>query len=334
MRKSKQLMMGCCIIALLFTGCRNGMHVNLESNVYTEEDMTRFYSDKIAIEELSELDIESSYADFEIIASDGYYVEYSYYYINNEPSLTIQNGKLSFSDRNMNTGNYSVNMKEDNFLKIYIPTTTDFDSIKITKSSGDCYIGCVLTEQATISNRYGDIMISNCQANHMNLKVSSGMIEVEKSNIANLDIANTYGQVAVKNLNMDSTPTTDLSVSMSSGKLDVENINCEKATLDNCYGEVILTDSTINELEGDFDSGNVAIDDSRIEEVNLDNSYGSIDMDLIGQEKDYEFKIDSSYGAINLGDETYQNHVAINHGGEKLINLKTSSGDIAITFTD
>lgn len=334
MNKSKQLLAGCCLIALLFTGCRNGLSINFDGRVYTEEDMTHFTSEKVPIDELTAIDIESAYADFEIIASDGYYMEYSYYYINNKPSLSIVDGKLSFSDHDINTGSYSINMSHDNYLKIYIPTTTNFDSIKIAKSSGDCYVGTFLADYASITNRYGETIITNCEVETLKLDVSSGKIEVEKSRINNLEIANTYGEVQLRKLNVDTTPAKQLKVSMSSGMLELEDINYEEVNLHNNYGGVELADSKVTKLSGFFDSGDVAIDNSSVGEVDLENSYGNINLELLGQYEDYKYKIENEYGRTTIGDEVYENSVFIDRGATNLIKLTVTGGDVEISFTE
>jgi DUF4097 and DUF4098 domain-containing protein YvlB len=334
MKKSKQLLAGCCLIAILFTGCRNGIQFNSNGKVYTEEDMTHFTSEKVAIDDLTAIDIESTYADFEIIASDGYYMEYSYYYINNEPTLTIEDGKLSFSDRDINTGSYSINMNHDNYLKLYIPTTTNFDSIKIAKSSGDCYVGAFIADNASITNRYGETMINNCKAETLELDVSSGKIQIEKSSINNLEIANTYGEVLLSELNVDTTPAKQLKVSMSSGTLELDDINIEEVNLHNSYGGIDLADSTIAKLTGFFDSGDVTVDNSSIGEVEIENSYGSVDLELVGKYGDYKYKIDNEYGTTTIGDEVYENSILIDRGAEKLIKLTVTGGDVEISFTE
>lgn len=235
MKNIKQVVTGCCVVAMLLTGCGSGIRFDLNGEVYTQEDMTHFASEKVAIEELTALDVESIYSDFEIIASDGYYIEYSYYYINNEPTLTINDGKLVFSDRDMNTGNYSIQMNEDNYLKIYIPTTTNFDEIKIAKSSGDCFVGSFLANEVSITNHYGETMISNSQAKQLNLFVSSGKITVLKSNIKDVDITNNYGELEIK-----TSTFSELKGSFNSGNVGVEDSSIDQVEIDNAYGSVAL----------------------------------------------------------------------------------------------
>ena len=322
------------MLAILLSGCRFGGELNFDGKVYTEKDMTHFTSEKVAIEELKTINIDSTYADFEVIASDGYYMEYSYYYINNKPSLTIEDGSLNFSDRNLNTGSYSIKMNHENYLKIYIPTTTSFDSIKVTKSSGDCYMGAFLADTVSITNRYGETILNNCTAETLKLDVSSGKIEIEKSNINNLEIANTYGEVRLRELNMGTTAANQLKLNMSSGSLELEDINYQEVNLHNNYGGVELNHSSVAKLSGYFDSGDVAINNSIFGEVDIENSYGNVDLELVGKYEDYKYKIQNEYGRTKIGDEVYKNSVFIDLGSEKLIKLTVTSGDVDISFTE
>lgn len=331
--KKRLAMLSCIsILVINLSGC-NGLNWVVDK-VYTQEDMTRFYSDKVVIDEINNIDVESNYADFEIIASDNYYIEYSYYYINNEPKLSIEDGTLTFSDRSMNTGSYSIRQTEDNYLKIYVPTTCDFESITIDKSSGECSIGGFLTDELIVSNSYGDNIISNCVATLTNIDISSGKLTIENSDLGEAQIENEYGDVKLNKLNSEEQWMDSLSIHMSSGNLDLSNLYCKELELENNYGENELTSLSIGKLNGDFDSGNVVFTDTLADEIEIENAYGNIGMELFGEVDDYKYDIESEYGSIKIGDSTYENNVSIDHGGEKEISLKVSSGNIKITFNE
>ncbi len=331
--KRKLRMLSCIgLLVITLSGC-NRISWRMDK-VYTEDDMIHFYSDKVAIDEITKIEVDSNYADFEIIASDNYYVEYSYYYINNEPNLSMEDGTFIFSDNNMNTGSYSIQQREDNYLKIYVPSTCDFESITIQKSSGNCSIGGFLTDELNVSNSYGNTVISNCIATQTDIEVSSGKLTLENSDLSVAQIDNEYGEVEINKVNHEDHWMDSLSINMSSGKLNLSNLYCKELELKNNYGENELTSLTLEKLKGDFDSGNVIITDILVDEIDIKNSYGNIAMELLGKVDDYKYDISSEYGIVKIGDNSYKNNVSIDHGGEKEISLNVSSGNIKIIFTE
>ncbi|MDD5934253.1 MAG: DUF4097 family beta strand repeat-containing protein [Clostridiales bacterium] len=331
--KKKLTALSCVsLLVLMLSGCSKGN--NMTNKMYTEETMNHFYSDKIAIDDISKIEIESNYADFEIIASDAYYVEYSYYYINNEPKLTVNDHTLTFSDYGMNTGNYSINQKEKNYFKVYVPTTNEFESVSINKSSGDCNIGTIITDQLSLTNHYGDTIVANCQVNKMETDIASGNIGIKNCKIQNLSIKNAYGGVELDSINDSLRWMDSLEVKMSSGNLELSNLFCKEMELDNSYGTNEIENCAIGKLEGEFDSGDVTLSHTLTDDISMDNSYGNINLNLIGREADYRFDIKSDYGSVKIGDSTYEGSALIDRGGKKSIELKVSSGDVEISFEE
>ena len=331
--KKRLGMLSCIsILVIILSGC-NRINFSMEK-VYTQEDMTHFYSDKVAIDQITNIDVDSVYADFEIIASDNYYIEYSYYYINNEPKLSINDGTLTFSDRKMNTGSYSIRQEENNYLKVYVPSTCNFESIKIQKSSGDCLIGGFFTNELTVMNSYGDTIISNCAATLTDIELSSGKLTVENSNLNEAQIENEYGDIKLSTINDENQWMDSFNITMNSGKLDLSNLYCKKLELENKYGDNNLSSVMLEKFHGNFDSGDLSITDALVDEIQVENSYGNISMKLLGKMDDYKYDIKSQYGSVKIGNSTYENNVSIDHGGEKEISLKVSSGNIEIMFKE
>ena len=331
MKKIMRLLLGSGLAATLLTGCNNGGFI-YHGKVYTEKDMSHFYTEKIAIDDLQTIDVESNYADLEIIASDDYYIEYSYYYINKEPTLTIEDKKLTFSDQDINIGSYSINTKETNYLKIYIPTTSDFDMINIEKSSGDCSIGSVKTNQLNLTNQYGETIIFGSEIGQLDLKESSGKVVIDNTIINTAKIENTYGEVVLEGINSQDAPCEQLEVTLSSGSISMNQVFSQKATIENTYGEVEVDDSGFYEVDANMSSGNLTIDYSYIDALSVKNTYGSVELALLGNEEDYQFDIRSSYGEVEIGTNTYEHSVFIDRGGMKKIIVSTSSGNVEIKF--
>ncbi len=332
MKKIFKLMIVSSLSILLLTSCNN-VHIN-NGKVYTEEDMTHFYSEKVAIDELQALDITSNYANLEIIASDDFYMEYSYYYINNEPILSIEDHKLTFSDQKINTGSYSIHTKHENYLKIYIPTLSEFETIQIDKSSGSCSIGSVKVKEMDISNQYGETILSGSVIDQLDLEESSGEILIENTSIRLAKIVNTYGEVVLNTINSQEEPGESLKLTLSSGKLSLDQVFSKESSIKNTYGEVEIKDSGLEKLDTKLSSGNLMIDRTEVETLSVENTYGLVKLNLLGKEEDYRFDIESEYGNVEIGDSHYKNSVLIDRGAQKEVSMVTSSGNIQIKFKE
>ena len=188
------------IIAAGLTGCSNQAGEN-GSHIYTEKNMNHFVSEKKAIKDISSVNINCSYADIEVIASDGFYLEYDFYYVTEEPELTIEDGALHFDDTGMNQGSYSISQKESNYIKLYIPTSVKFDELNLYTSSGDISAGSFMANAMTIENSYGDVILTHAMIKDGTIKLSSGILKVEDVGAENLRLENSYGDINVANLN-------------------------------------------------------------------------------------------------------------------------------------
>lgn len=331
MKNAMRLLIGLGIIVNMMNGC-NRESYDVNEKVYTEEDMIHFYSEKTPIEELSEIDIQSAYANIEVVASDGYYVEYSYYYIDNEPELTIEGNHLIFSDESMNRGSYSLKVKEDNYLKIYIPTSNEFTNVDIDKSSGDCSVSGLYADELNIHNQYGDTYISNCQINNLTINQSSGKLCMENDDLVYGEIENIYGEVEITGICETVFPVKNLNIVMSSGTMNINKLNADILEFKNNYGDCSILNSRITKLKGRMSSGNADFGSSSMVSIKLTNPYGNIKIALSGVSDDYQFDVNSTYGKIYIGTNVYVESLVSSYGGKKKVELDTSSGDIKIDF--
>lgn len=325
-------------LIFILSGCQGKFYYTSDNKRYTEDNMNYFGTVKEPVEEISAINVNTQYADFEIIASDGYYVEYSYYYIDEEPALTITDGVLTFNDSNMNQGSYSINLKKPNYFKLYVPTSADFSKVKITVSSGSVSMGSFSAKDVKIDISYGDTIITSTAIDKLSTVTSSGNLTIERSAIGEADIVNHYGKVAISNINekndylIKEYPESSFTMDLSSGSLDIEKLNAKELEFDNSYGNVTIEESTVTLLKGKLSSGDATIEDCNIEQVDINNSYGKVNLYLIGKQEDYCFDITSKYGEVWVGKKKYDGSILIDKGGTKRIELYLTSGSAKVSF--
>jgi len=328
-------------VALLFSGCNGRNWINSNSAMYTEENMNYFGTEKEQIDTLKEVEIKSSYADIEIIASDDYYIEYQYYYIDNEPVLTLEGGKLYFDDSNMNEGAYSISLSKGCYFKIYVPNTAEFNNVSIQTASGEISLGSFVTEELEVENSYGDVVISRVDSKESTVILNSGKLTMENSTLDNISIENSYGDVVLSTINYSNNEMDksllmegDISIKMSSGNIKLKDISVESLSADNSYGDFIGDGLFTKEVNAELSSGNIEVNDSYVDKLDIQSSYGDIDLSLCAKEEEYRMNITSLYGDTRIGEEEYQGSVLIDKGGEKEIKIDASSGNIEIRFKE
>lgn len=327
-------------LILVLSGCKNKFYIisDKEENRYTEENMKYFGTVKEPVDDIKEIQVNTQYADFEIIASDAFYMEYSYYYIDEEPVLTIVDGVLTFDDSNMNQSGYSISLKKSNYFKLYVPTTAEFGKVRISVSSGNVSIGSFAAEDVKVTNSYGDTIIASTSIDKLTSITSSGRLTLERCGIGEAKIENRYGDVILKNINEQSDtitkeyPEAFFDIELSSGNLDIDKLYAKNLQFNNSYGDVELEESTITSFKGKLSSGDATAQDCIMDQVDLNNSYGNISMLLIGKQEDYCFDITSKYGDVRVGKKLYNGSVLIDRGGTKKIEIYLSSGDAKVTF--
>jgi len=124
-------------------------------------------------------------------------VEYSYYYVNEEPALTIIDGTLTFNDSNMNQGGYSINLKKSNYFKLYVPASADFNQFNISVSSGNISMGSFSAKDVKVENSYGDTIITSTVIDKLSTVASSGHLTIDRSAIGEANIENHYGDIVI-----------------------------------------------------------------------------------------------------------------------------------------
>lgn len=338
MKQKKIWLLVSLFLVIILSGCQGEFFFTTDGERYTEDNMNYFGTVREPIEEISAIDVNTQYADFEIIASDDYYVEYSYYYVDEEPILSIIDGVLTFNDSNMNQGGYSINLKKPNYFKLYVPTSADFSKVKITVSSGSISMGSFLAKDVFLENSYGDTIITTAVIDNLTTETSSGELTIERSAIGEADIKNNYGDVVLRNINVKDDfitkeyPDARFSMDLSSGSLEIEKLNAKELQFDNSYGDVKIEESMITSLKGKLSSGDATIEDCTIEQINMNNSYGKVNLYLIGNQEDYYLDITSRYGDVWVGKKKYDGSVLIEKGGSKRIEMYLSSGSAKVSF--
>ncbi|MCT8138123.1 DUF4097 family beta strand repeat protein [Anaerobacillus sp. CMMVII] len=272
-------------------------------------------------DKITTIDIHSSSPSVYLIPTDSDEITIE---LNGEVSSKLKNSFSLDVSTNRNKLKVKVNRKNEtirNFfgsmiinakLEIYVPEKL-YDSITIQTSSGAITIEDLAATNIELRASSGSIEVSGLHAEkELNLASSSGRIEAKNSQAKTVKSAASSGAVTLKNL-----LTEKINVATSSGKIDIIDSEGEitaaassgRITIENeqlngninvstSSGRVEVSfdelSSAIIDFKGSSGKGNVSVPGMTFEEKSNNQIYGKVGSG------DYEIKVRTSSGGFDL----------------------------------
>lgn len=337
-KKAIIILLCICLIGTLFTGCRYRFSIGNEARILREEDAREYNIEKSAEDIITQIDINTSIAEVELIPSDNYYVEINYLYWDEEPEYTLKDGKLYFNDSNAMPNSYSINFNLENTIKVYLPDNAELSRLSVENSSGNVKLSGFVAKEMNVTVSYGNLALKQAAAEEAKIELSSGNSTIDNFQTGNMEFTNSYGNAEFSNMNTGEARLPKdvaydkIDISMSSGSADLEKINCSTLELNNSYGNITCREIKADKLDAGLSSGDLKVSKSDITDIEAENSYGDVNLSLIGPESDYSLDLDTSYGHLQVGDKKYEEHLVTDNAGTRNISASLSSGNVRIEF--
>lgn len=365
MKFSKKIIVGAlaCIAAGLvimviglMLGGRSGFYIN-RSGIHAFGEGERFQKDggkeplvleKTRLEEFDSVDVNIEYADFKLIPSDGYYLEYRLYGRAAQPQYSVKDKKLVFREGDaFSYGNESINFggfffweedgiaEESFYLNLYVPKEQYFEVFKLYNDSGNVELETLRADKVDLKLDYGDIDLKEFQGKEFNIVSNSGEMNFGIINTEYITAENDYGEILIEDLTA-SVGDFDL----DSGHMKVEKAAVPKIKVNNDYGNVIFRNIVSEQTDIELDSGNLEMNMADLKDLTARNSYGDIDINLRNGFHEYDYDLKTDYGRISVpesgnrgfqGDDEDEEHYKVSNGSAKLIDVDCDSGSITIT---
>jgi len=155
-----------------------------------ESEITSF-SETYNVEQITNLDIDSSIAKVEIYESDKLAVEATD--ITKKFSAKVEDGKLLIKETAKT--NISINGQVNPTIKVYIPKGTIFDSIDIDSGVGDTYVESIRANIIRISTGVGNLEADYIDAkSKIDIEAGVGKINIKESILNNLSFEAGVGE--------------------------------------------------------------------------------------------------------------------------------------------
>lgn len=157
----------------------------------------------------------------------------------------------------------------------------------------------------------------------LDLKASSGGIDLTDITGTDIKIENTSGSIKISNTTADS-----LSAENSSGSITLKNVTSgSDISVANTSGSIKFENVTADgDVKAKGSSGSIKLDNlNAAGNIEINNTSGSITGAIKGKKSDYKIRAEVTSGSCNL-DNT--------DNGSRELNVKTTSGRIDIEFID
>lgn len=345
------LVSGICMISgLLLAGA--GIAAGASNSVYlTKEGIQipkgdHLMNEKKDVEKFDRIEIDVSDIDVQFVASDHFGMEYSLNEQTIIKQLGVENGTFYFkTEQQFLFSLFNFNINEE-YLTVYYPSGTEFDSIKADTISGGIEIADCKSKDINLHTTSGKIIANNITGKKIVLKSVSGRVESSSSSFEAFSVSTTSGGISLEKIDIAS----DTEIQSLSGGIHLSEINGQKLNLKNTSGSIKLSNSSFSKIDGANTSGSVNCEGLKSGGIVFKTSSGSLKLygNLSGDNElssisgtvvfqtsltrdQFQGDFHSLSGTIRVNDNDTEN-IDMNSNAENSININTTSGNIKVYF--
>lgn len=149
----------------------------------------------------------------------------------------------------------------------------------------------------------------------------------ENSQFKTVKIQAKAGKIQIENLVTDS-----LSLELGAGETSIQRLNVsENCKIESGAGKVSLLDGRIKNLDLDLGVGKFELTSSLLGSNKINAGIGSLELNLLGNKKDYLIKADKGIGTIHVDEAVVSDDSTIGTG-ENTIKIDGGIGNIDVSF--
>ena len=149
----------------------------------------------------------------------------------------------------------------------------------------------------------------------------------ENSQFKTVEIQAGAGKIQIENLVTDS-----LSLELGAGETSIQRLDvAENCKIESGAGKVSLLDGRIKNLDLDLGVGKFELTSSLLGSNKINAGIGSLELNLLGNKKDYLIKADKGIGTINVDEAIVSDDSTIGTG-ENTIKIDGGIGNIDVSF--
>lgn len=275
--KNKKLWLifsGLCIILGIIVltagrcmGGRPGFYVDRKGiHLSGDAEKEEAFKNSMTLDRFESAEIETDYADVEIILSDRFHVDYHISGEYSGPVCEVENGRFIFKESSheyfWNFGIFAepgmLWDNDRNYVRIEIPKQ-QFEKISIDMEDGELKLPSIQADELKINNEYGNVSLEEYTGESLLVSIEDGDFSAGLVEAGQVKINNQYGSTQIK-----------------------------KAVGENLSAKV--------------EDGGIRIDHTAVDKLEVDNEYGDVHLGIAGDIYEYEYDLDTEYGYISVAD--------------------------------
>ena len=152
----------------------------------------------------------------------------------------------------------------------------------------------------------------------------------EECSLRRLDLSLVAGQLKLKNRVVE-----DMEVSVGAGQLLLTDVTLNTLEVSLGAGELRAQDVTVLSLDASIDMGNMDFTGAINESAEISCSMGNVNMDLEGNQEDFNFQLNCVAGNMEIDGERFSGAAMdryIDNGAAKYMEINCSMGNVDIKF--
>lgn len=129
--------------------------------------------------------------------------------------------------------------------------------------------------------------------------------------------------------------TKEMRLEAGAGQITVEQLQAEHCQVKVGMGEVLVKDMQVKKMDADVDMGHLRMDGAALGDVNAKCSVGSMELNLTGDEKDYNYTLASAMGQVTINGTDYSGlaqEKTVQNSAKKNVNIECTMGKIEVNL--
>lgn len=315
----------------------SGLIVN--SNLPGEAGNEGFIEEKRELEPYDSLEMAVDFLEVRVQEADFYGIEY---HVRKERGLEIHtdgnklilnqthpvNVHLFFSVGRITPDN---NLHVNEYLILYVPRGTQFESIEVNNNSGDITLNQMHANHFSLIGEFGDVTIDELDTADGFIDVQSGDIMIGMLKGESCKIKNEFGNVALDNIAL----ADNFVCNVENGDIMIEDMLAKNSQISTTFGHFIVGKMTCDEFEIEVKSGDCQIQDMSGKNVSISTEFGDVNLGLCEDVEAYNINATTAFGDILVNDDEmgtiYKNGA---NNKNRILTISCESGNLSLYDTD
>lgn len=308
-----------------------GIHVGERDN----SDYGTLESFAQNVSSFSSIDADLDYYDVDLVPSDKFAVDGTFYSKDGKPDVKVVNGTLTISNKKVGRININIDIPDlftfDNQPKvtIYYPKDTELKDLTLKCDTSDlAYENLTISGKADLELDFGSLDVNGLTAKNIAISMDSGSCTLKNIKADDLNIGNNMGKTTV-----DGADLKTFLIDADSGEIRLTGVTADRGELIADMGRIDGEDMSTNGLKVDSNSGEVVLKGKLFGLTDITSDMGSVTVNPGAPKDQFNYELNADMGSVSVGGDNFSGNAAINNGSAKnTLKIKTDMGSIKVNF--